>query len=170
MCKKCTKVYFIFIKFANCRLMIPPFQQYKGSFPYKTDSKNRVNVVPVWRPVQGEALNLMPSISEGVKVLKVLTQEAFEYRVERIKQHAASPKEESQLKTKLVRLLREANVNEQGKLLIPKDLADYAGILPDSEVMLSAGDSHFEIWNRAKFEEIFGLSAVPEEEDHLAIF
>ncbi len=103
-------------------------------------------------------------------MIKVLTQEAFEYRVERIKQHATSPKEESQLKTKLVRLLREANVNEQGKLLIPKDLSDYAGISPDSEVMLSAGDSHFEIWNRAKFEEIFGLSAVPEEDDHLAIF
>ncbi len=150
--------------------MIPQFQQYKGSFPYKTDSKNRVNVVPAWRPVQGEALNLMPSLSEGAKVIKVLTQEAFEYRVERIKQHATSPKEESQLKTKLVRLLREANVNEQGKLLIPKDLADYAGISPDSEVMLSAGDSHYEIWNRAKFEEIFGLSAVPEEDDHLAIF
>lgn len=153
-----------------CLEMIPQFQQYKGSFPYKTDSKNRVNVVPGWRPVQGEAVNLMPSISEGVKVIKVLTQEAFEYRVERIKAHATSPKEESQLKTKLVRLLREANVNEQGKLLIPKDLAEYAGIAPDSEVMLSAGDSHFEIWNRAKFEEIFGLSAVPEEDDHLAIF
>ena len=150
--------------------MIPQFQQYKGSFPYKTDSKNRVNVVPAWRPVQGEALNLMPSLSEGARVIKVLTQAAIEYRVERIKQHATSPKEESQLKTKLVRLLREANVNEQGKLLIPKDLADYAGISPDSEVMLSAGDSHYEIWNRAKFEEIFGLSAVPEEDDHLAIF
>ncbi len=149
--------------------MIPQFQQYKGSYPYKTDSKNRVNVVPAWRPTQGEVLNLMPSISEGVNVIKVLTQEAFEYRVERIKQHATSPKEESQLKTKLVRLLRETSINEQGKLLIPKDLADHAGITPDSEVMLSAGDSHFEIWNRSKFEAVFGLSAVPEEEDHLAI-
>ncbi|MEY3394692.1 MAG: hypothetical protein RL346_928 [Verrucomicrobiota bacterium] len=150
--------------------MIPKFQQYKGSYAYKTDSKNRVNVVPAWRPAQGEVLNLMPSISDGVHVIKVLTEEAFEYRVERIRQHATSPKEESQLKTKLVRLLREASINEQGKLLIPKDLADYAGITPDSEVMLSAGDSHFEIWNRSKFENVFGLSAVPEEEDHLAIF
>jgi MraZ protein len=163
-------VYLSAVKFAICPSMIPLFQQYKGSFPYKTDSKNRVNVVAAWRPTQGEAVNLMPSLSEGVKVIKVLTQEAFEYRVERIKQYAASPKEESQLKTKLVRLLREVSVNEQGKLLIPKDLADYAGILPDSEVMLSAGDSHFEIWNRSKFEGVFGLSAVPEEDDHLAIF
>jgi DNA-binding transcriptional regulator/RsmH inhibitor MraZ len=150
--------------------MIPQFQQYKGSFPYKTDSKNRVNVVPAWRPVQGEAFNLMPSLSEGAKVIKVLTQEAFEYRLERIKQHATSPKEESQLRTRLVRLLREANVNEQGKLLIPKDLADYAEISPDSEVILSAADSHFEIWNRSKFEATHGLNAVPEEDDHLSIF
>jgi len=150
--------------------MIPQFQQYKGSFPYKTDAKCRVNVVPGWRPTQGEALNLMPSISEGVKMIKVLTQEAFEYRVARIKEHAPTPKDESQLKTKLVRLLREVSVNEQGKLLIPKDMADYAGIAPDSEIMMSAGDSHFEIWPRDKFEKIFGLSAVPEEDDHLAIF
>ncbi|MGJ8644510.1 MAG: division/cell wall cluster transcriptional repressor MraZ [Luteolibacter sp.] len=150
--------------------MIPQFQAYKGSFPYKTDAKSRVNVVPAWRPAPGEALNIMPSVSEGVKVLKVLTNEAFEYRVQRIKDHATSPKEESQLKTKLVRMLREVGVNDQGKMLIPKDLAEYAGIAPDSEVMLSAGDSHFEIWNRASFEEIFGLSAVPEEEDTLAIF
>lgn len=150
--------------------MIPQFQQYKGSFPYKTDAKCRVNVVPAWRPVTGEALNIMPSFSEGVKVLKILTNEAFEYRVQRIKDHATSPKEESQLKTKLVRLLREVSVNEQGKMLIPKDLAEYAGIAPDSEVMLSAGDSHFEIWNRESFEKIFGLSAVPEDEDTLAIF
>ncbi len=150
--------------------MIPQFQQYKGNYPYKTDSKNRVNVVPAWRPAQGEALNLMPSLCEGVKILKVLTQEAFEYRIERIRAHATSPKEESQLKTKLVRLIREATVNEQGKLLIPKDLADYAGIAPDSEVTLSAGDSHFEIWNRADYERLFGTDAIAEEEDHLAIF
>lgn len=150
--------------------MIPQFQAYKGSYPYKTDAKCRVNVVPAWRPAQGEALNLMPSFSEGVKVLKVLTQEAFEYRVERIRQHAQTPKEESQLKTKLVRLLREVAVNEQGKLLIPKDLADYAGIAPDSEIMMSAGDCHFEIWPREKFEQTFGITAIPEDEDHLAIF
>lgn len=150
--------------------MIPQFQAYKGSFPYKTDAKCRVNVVPAWRPAPGEVLNVMPSISEGVKVLKVLTNEAFEYRVQRIKDHATSPKEESQMKTKLVRLLREVAVNDQGKMLIPKDLAEYAGIAPDSEVTLSAGDSHFEIWNRSSFDEIFGLAAVPEEEDTLAIF
>ncbi len=150
--------------------MIPQFQAYKGSFPYKTDSKNRVNVVPAWRPAAGEVLNLMPSISDGVRILKVLTNEAFEYRVERIKLHAKTPKEESVMKTKLVRLLREASVNDQGKLGVPKDLAEFADIGADTEVMLCAGDSHFEIWNRAKYEEIHGLTAVPEEEDHLAIF
>lgn len=150
--------------------MIPQFQQYKGSFSYKTDSKNRVTVYPAWRPAQGEPLNLMPSYSEGVKILKVLTQEAFEYRLEKIGEKATSPKEEAQLRTKLVRLIREVQMNEQGKLLIPKDLAEFAEIEPESEVTMSAGANHFEIWNRTKFEEAFGLDAVPEEEDHLAIF
>ena len=112
----------------------------------------------------------MASISEGVKVIKVLTDEAVAYRLQKIEAHETDPKKEAQTKTRLKRLLRESSVNEQGKMLIPKDLADYAGIAPDSEVTLSAGDSHFEIWNRAKFEEVFGVAAVPEEEDTLGIF
>jgi DNA-binding transcriptional regulator/RsmH inhibitor MraZ len=150
--------------------MIPQFQDYKGSFPYKTDSKNRVNVVPSWRPPQGEELLLMASISEGVNIIKVLTNEAVEYRLKKIEQHESDPKKEAETKTRLKRLLRESSVNEQGKMLIPKDLAQHAGISPDSDVTLSAGDSHFEIWNRAKFEEIFGVSAVPESENVLGIF
>ncbi|MBC7979820.1 MAG: hypothetical protein H7Y36_04585 [Armatimonadetes bacterium] len=150
--------------------MIPQFKQYQGTFPYKTDSKNRVNVYPSWRPAQGEGISLMASVSEGVNILKVLTDEAVNYRLERIEKHATDPKEESRLKTKLKRHLRDASVNEQGKLLIPRDLAAHAGISPDSDVMLSAADSHFEIWNRAKYEEKFGTFAVPEIEDELGIF
>jgi MraZ protein len=150
--------------------MTPQFQDYKGSFPYKIDSKNRVNVVPSWRPPQGAGLSLMASVSEGVNVIKVLTDEAVAYRLQKIEAHETDPKKEAQTKTRLKRLLRESSVNEQGKMLIPKDLADYAGIAPDSEVTLSAGDSHFEIWNRSSFEKVFGVAAVPEDEDTLGIF
>ena len=150
--------------------MIPQFQAYKGSYPYKTDSKNRVNVVPSWRPPQGECLSLMASVSEGVNIIKVLTDEAVVYRLRKIEEHESDPKREAQTKTRLKRLLRESFVNEQGKMQIPRDLAQHAGISPDSEVMLSAGDSHFEIWNREKYESVFGVSAVPEDEDKLGIF
>ena len=150
--------------------MTSQFQDYKGSFPYKIDSKNRVNVVPSWRPPQGAGLSLMASISVGVKVIKVLTDEAVAYRLQKIEEHETDPKKEAQTKTRLKRLLRESSVNEQGKMLIPKDLAEYAGIESDSEVTLSAGDSHFEIWNRSSFEKVFGVAAVPEDEDTLGIF
>lgn len=150
--------------------MTPQFKGYKGSFPYKIDSKNRVNVVPSWRPPQGEALSLMASLHDGVKIIKVLTDEAVEFRINRIESHETDPKKEERAKTLLKKLLRETSVNEQGKMLIPKDLADYAGITPDSEVMLSAGGSHFEIWNRGDYEEVFGIAAVPEDEDPLGIY
>lgn len=94
--------------------MIPQFQDYKGSFPYKTDSKNRVNVVPSWRPPQGEQLLLMASISEGVNIIKVLVNEAVEYRLKKIELHESDPKKEAETKTRLKRLLRESSVNEHG--------------------------------------------------------
>ncbi len=150
--------------------MIAQFQGYKGSFPYKTDSKNRVNVVTSWRPPEGAGLYLMASVSEGVNIIKVLTDEAVVYRLQVIDENESEPKKRAELKTRLKRLLRESSVNEQGKMLIPRDLAQHAGIATDSDVTLSAGDSHFEIWNREKFESIFGVAAVPPEEDTLGIF
>lgn len=113
----------------------------------------------------------MASICEGVSLIKVLTDEAVIYRLQKIEKHEVDPKKEAKLKSNLKRKLRESSVNEQGKMLIPRDLAQYAGIAPDSEVMLSAGDSHFEIWSREKYESVFGIaSAVSEEEDTLGIF
>ena len=150
--------------------MIAQFKDYKGSYSYKTDPKNRVNIVPSWRPPQGAGLSLMASVSAGVNIIKVLTDEAVVYRLEVIDENVIEPKKRGELKTRLKRLLRESSVNEQGKMLIPRDLAQHAGIAPDSDVTLSAGDSHFEIWNREKFESIFGVAAVPPEEDTLGIY
>lgn len=143
---------------------------FKGSFPYKTDSKTRVTVTAAWRPAAGEPLNVMKSLCDKVPILKVMTNAQFEERLRTIERNTTSPAEIARKKTRLVRLIREVSVNDQGKMLIPKELADHAGIAPDSEVTLSAGDSHFEIWRREDYERTIGLTAVPEEEDDLGIF
>ena len=43
---------------------------------------------------------------------------------------------------------REASVNDQGKLLVPKELSEGAGISAESEVMLVGRGLHFEVWNK----------------------
>ncbi len=146
------------------------FLHYNGTQSYKTDAKNRVTVVASWRPAQGEPIYLMASEDEGVNIIKVLTAGAVQHRIERFEKNVTDPKKLAKLKTRLKRVLRDSSINDQGKLLIPRDLAAHAGIGPDTEVMLSAGDSHFEIWPKAKYEELFGTAAVPEEEDEFGAF
>ena len=41
-----------------------------------------------------------------------------------------------------------ASVGDQGKLMIPNDLGELAGLAADSTVVLVGRHSHFEIWNR----------------------
>ena len=146
------------------------FLHYNGKQSYKTDAKNRVTVLVGWRPPSGDPIYLMASVDEGVNIIKVLTAGAVQHRIETFEKNVTEPKKLAKLKTRLKRVLRDSAINDQGKLLIPRDLAAHAGIAPDTEVMLSAGDSHFEIWPKAKYEELFGTAAVPEEDDEFGTF
>jgi len=146
------------------------FLHYNGTQSYKTDAKNRVTVVAGWRPPQGEPIYLMASVEEGVNIIKVLTSGAVQHRIETFEKNVTDAKKLGKLKTQLKRVLRDSSINEQGKLLIPRDLAAHTGIAPETEVVLSPGHSHFEIWPKAKHEELFGTAAVPEEEDEFGMF
>ena len=146
------------------------YLHYNGTQSYKTDAKNRVTVVAGWRPPQGDPIYLMASKEEGVNIIKVLTAGAVQHRIETFEKNVTDAKKLGKLKTQLKRVLRDSSINEQGKLLIPRDLAAHSGISPESEVVLSPGHSHFEIWPKAKHEELFGTAAVPEEEDEYGMF
>jgi DNA-binding transcriptional regulator/RsmH inhibitor MraZ len=68
-------------------------------------------------------------------------------------------------------LCREVTLNDQGKLLVPKDLSEKAGILAEAEVMLVGRGIYFEIWSKANFDVVLAIeSRVEEDEDDLGIF
>ena len=71
---------------------------------------------------------------------------------------------------KLSMLCREASLNEQGKLLVPKDLSEKAGIAAESDVMLAGRGMHFEIWSKANFDRLLEIETGQEEDDDLGIF
>ncbi len=152
--------------------MSDQFQQYKGTYLYKTDSKNRVNVVAAWRPQPGENLYLMASFDYRSKlpIIKVLTDEGIASRLKTVDESDLDAGEKADMKSDLKRNLRDGNVNDQGRLLIPKDFANHAGIEPDAEVYLVAGDSHFEIWSKENYATAFGCLGVAPERNKLRIF
>lgn len=144
-------------------------QQYRGFNPYKMDPKFRVSVPTAWRPAAGEVLFLLFSKAHDMPVIKVLSEAAFRERVEIVKNSDLSPARKNAKLGSLSMLCREVSVNEQGKLLVPKDLSEKADIAADSEVILAGRGMHFEIWNKTHFDRALEIEMNQDDEDELGI-
>lgn len=145
-------------------------QRYKGFKPAKMDSKYRVSIQPAWRPELGQPLFLLFSNEHGMPVVRVLSEEAYTEKVELIRASDKTPAEKGKLLGKLAMLCREVTLNDQGKLLVPKDLSGKAGISADSEIMLAGRGTHFQIWSKSNFEKVLEIEAGQEVDDDLGIF
>jgi DNA-binding transcriptional regulator/RsmH inhibitor MraZ len=150
--------------------MTSTHQDYKGFKPFKMDPKFRVSVPVAWRPEAGASLFLLFSKEHDMPVVKVLSQEAYDEKVELIKGSDKTPAEKGKMLGKLAMLCREASLNDQGKLLVPKDLSEKAGIAADSDVMLAGRGIHFEIWSKTNFDKVLEIETSQEEDDDLGIF
>jgi DNA-binding transcriptional regulator/RsmH inhibitor MraZ len=150
--------------------MSSSLQRYKGFKPFKMDPKFRVSIPTPWRPDTGAMLFMQFSKEREMPVVKVLNQEAFDEKVGRIVNSDKTPTEKDKLLGKLSMLCREASLNEQGKLLVPKDLSEKAGIAAEADVILAGRGMHFEIWSSANFDRLLEIETSEEEEDDLGIF
>lgn len=145
-------------------------QRYKGFTPYKMDPKFRVSIPTTWRPEAGAPLFLLFSKVHEMPVVKVLSEEAYSEKVELIKSSDKTPAEKGKMLGKLAMLSREASLNDQGKLLVPKDLSEKAGIVAEAEVVLVGRGIHFEIWSKENFAAELDIETGREENDELGIF
>ena len=150
--------------------MIVNHQRYKGFKPFKMDPKFRVSIPTAWRPEAGASLFLLFSKEHEMPVVKVLSQEAYDEKVDLIRSSDKTPAEKGKMLGKLAMLCREATLNEQGKLLVPKDLSEKAGIAADSDVVLAGRGIHFEIWSKANFDIKLEIETSEDEKDDLGIF
>lgn len=140
-----------------------------GYTPYKMDPKYRVSIPTGWRPAAGEVLYLLSSKTHEMPVIKVLSQQAFDERVETVKTSDLTPAKKTAMLGRLSMLCRVASVNDQGKLLVPKDLSEAAGIGAESEVVLAGRGIHFEVWSKANHARVLEIEQTPDEEDDLGI-
>jgi DNA-binding transcriptional regulator/RsmH inhibitor MraZ len=145
-------------------------QRYKGFKPFKMDPKFRVSVPTPWRPEAGASLFLLFSVQYDMPLVKVLSQEAYDEKVELIRNSDKSPAEKGKKLGKLAMLCREASLNEQGKLLVPKDLSEKSGIEAEGDVVLAGRGIYFEIWSKTNFDKVLEIETGAEEDDDLGIF
>ena len=125
-----------------------PSQSLEGNYEHKLDSKYRVSVPSAWRPEQGQTvpLRLLNWKHLGVPILRALTTEAFEDMIASI---ANDPDlkagEKSARKSAIYARSESALLNDQGKLSIPKKLADIKGLEAGGIAHLLGRGSAFDI-------------------------
>jgi DNA-binding transcriptional regulator/RsmH inhibitor MraZ len=164
-------VYFISTEFITSSQQVEiDNQRYTGFHPYKIDPKFRVSVQASWRPEVGVPLYLLFAKDLGLPMVRVLSKEAYNHKVAVINDSDKTPADKSKYLAKLALLSREATVNEQGKLLVPKDLSEKAGIEPESDVVLAGRGMNFEIWSKTNFEAYWAQMTAEDQEDDLGIF
>lgn len=133
------------------------------------DPKFRVSVPVDFRPAADGKVFLLSAESYDMPVVRVLNQEDYDRRVATVQNSSKTPKEKTQILGILASRCREASINEQGKLLVPKDLSDEAGIQAEASVWLVGRQSYFEVWNEENYTRVRQIEKAAAEDD-LGIF
>ncbi len=125
----------------------PLINSFEGVFDFKLDAKFRVSVPSDWRPGKGEALllRLLQWQTYKIPVLKALTDQAFAAMIASIDESDLSAGIKSQRKGLLYSRNTQVTINDQGKVLIPKRLAEEHGLEAGGAVHLFGGGTNFDI-------------------------
>jgi DNA-binding transcriptional regulator/RsmH inhibitor MraZ len=147
------------------------YDRFMGFKALKMDPKYRVSIQPLWRPEVGIPLYLMLSEKHDMPFVRVLSKEAYDEKVQLIQNSNMTPAEKSDFLGRLALFSRDAAINEQGKLAVPKDFCESAGIAAESDVMLAGRGILFEIWSKSNFDKMVSIEKqLQKKADDLGIF
>lgn len=120
---------------------------FTGTFENKVDRKGRVSLPADFRaelPEGGERIvYIYPSPKQDI--LEACDRRFMQRLVEAIEERALYSDEEEDLNQSIVGKARKALLDETGRLVLPPDMADFAGI-SDKAVFVGQG-SRFQIWS-----------------------
>ncbi|MGC6467372.1 MAG: division/cell wall cluster transcriptional repressor MraZ [Akkermansiaceae bacterium] len=132
------------------------FGQYcVGHHDRQLDTKGRISLPVSFRPAPGENVYLLEVKVLGVPCLRVLTEEGFQQKLRDIeKMEGATPALRDRARGTLFGMCLETKVNDQGKLTIPKAMAEGHGLeLPGSALLVGRGKL-FEIYTSTNGEAL----------------
>jgi DNA-binding transcriptional regulator/RsmH inhibitor MraZ len=129
--------------------------QFNGFQEHKMDPKFRVSIPVAWRPEEGQQLILQESRRYGIPCVRVLTLAAFSDMERDIREYPNRTAGQIREALELLHAgILPVNVNNQGKLLIPKEWSLRANIEAESTVMMVGRGKYFDIYNSADYAKV----------------
>lgn len=131
-----------------------------GFYAHKVDAKSRVSIPSDWRMEIGVGvLRLLVSHNEKLPCLKVLTVAEFEKMQHDINTDEDMSAAERRLMVgMLFERCTKTQINEQGKLSIPKALLEHPGSATGEEIALCGRGNYFEILSLGNHEKLTAVS------------
>ncbi|WP_028314414.1 division/cell wall cluster transcriptional repressor MraZ [Desulfatibacillum aliphaticivorans] len=151
-------------------------KNFRGTSYHSTDEKARITVPARFREVlrDGEVDGVMVSRMDGALVAYPFDEwQVIENRIMTKSKRNAKLR---QFRRFFVGGAQECMCDKQGRILVPKDLRDYAGIGAKEEIALVGAVSHFEIWDKKKydvayedFEEVLNSGELDDEIEDMGL-
>ncbi len=116
---------------------------YLSTFRHSLDARNRVTVPSAWR-VEGDEGNYYMAWPHPEGCIAFFTPQMQEELHEKVRQIAQSDLEGQELLRQLFGASSMVGCDKQGRVLLPQELLDHAGIKKDA-VMVGLG-RNFQVW------------------------
>ncbi len=137
-----------------------------GHHDRQLDPKGRFSLMVDWRPPSGESVYFIKVKVEGIPALRVFTQTAFDRKLADIDGTIdATPAQRDRARGILFGAATDSKVNDQGKLTIPKSLAENHGLSLPGAVRIVGRGELFEIFTPENGEAIQALEEKAREND-----
>ncbi len=136
---------------------------FMGEYNHTIDVKGRLIIPSKFREILGDAF----VVTKGLDgCLFVYDNEEWKRFEEKLRSLPITNKEARQFVRFFLAGATEAEVDKQGRILIPNVLREFAEITKD--VVLVGVGSRIEIWSRERFEETASFEDMDEIAEHMA--
>jgi len=136
---------------------------FKGNFTFSIDSKGRLSIPAKLRKyVKPEANNTFVFTKGIEKCIWVYPLDQWQVFEERLLKLNPANKEEALIRRRFLQYASEETLDAQNRLVIPKDLAQYAGI--EKEVFILGSLEKFELWKAEEYDKYLEKLDMPFED------
>lgn len=126
-----------------------------GEYEHSIDTKGRLAVPAKFRPQLGDGLVLTRGFE---RCLQVYPMEQWQKLAERVSNLSLGSADSRQLRRLLFGSAFDTELDRQGRILIPANLREYAGI--GDQAVVAGMNTYFEIWAKTDWEA--ALDAIDE--------
>jgi MraZ protein len=134
---------------------------YNSRFRHGVDEKRRVQIPAKWRPQRGagELTLVLWRSKDAGSCVRVLLPAQMAKLMQDIHALPSGDRKKVALKRLIGGDSAQASVDKAGRICLPEDMANEAGIKSNQEVVLIGLLDRFEIWNPERYEKVQAADA-----------